>query len=150
MQENTPTLFFEINHLNFVFIVGLYDDTQDLKIIEKIITAKEGMDENKFLNIELIENISPILLIFEVACFTKDLYMSFLDIPWPSSITWIKFLPAFFIMILIFDEFASIEFSKSSFRTDDGLWTTSPAAILLETSVGKILIISGINQLGKL
>ena len=41
MQENTPTLFFEINHLNFVFIVGLYDDTQDLKIIEKIITAKE-------------------------------------------------------------------------------------------------------------
>ena len=57
MQENTPTLFFEINHLNFVFIVGLYDDTQDLKIIEKIITAKEGMDENKFLNIELIENI---------------------------------------------------------------------------------------------
>ena len=57
MQENTPTLFFEINHLNFVFIVGLYDDSQDLKIIEKVITAKEGMDENKFLNIELIENI---------------------------------------------------------------------------------------------
>ena len=54
------------------------------------------------------------------------------------------------MMILIFDEFASIEFSKSSLRTDDGLWTTSPAAILLETSVGKILIISGINQLGKL
>ncbi len=57
MQENTPTLFVEINHLHFVFIVGLYDDSQDLKIIEKIITAKEGMDENKFLNIELIENI---------------------------------------------------------------------------------------------
>ncbi len=56
MQVDTPTLFVEINHLNFVFIAGLYDDSQNFKIIEKVIAEKEGMDESKFINIELIEN----------------------------------------------------------------------------------------------
>tara|TARA_X000001036_G_C20637746_1_gene789838 strand:+ start:485 stop:1675 length:1191 start_codon:yes stop_codon:yes gene_type:complete len=56
MRENTPTLFIEINHTNFIFIAGLYDDNNNFKTIEKIISKKEGIDENKFTNIELINN----------------------------------------------------------------------------------------------
>ena len=56
MRENTPTLFIEINHTNFIFIAGLYDDNHNFKTLEKIISKKEGIVENEFTNIELINN----------------------------------------------------------------------------------------------
>ncbi len=56
MKTDIPTLFVEINHSNLIFIAGLYDDNYNFEIIEKIISKKEGIDKNKFTNIELIEN----------------------------------------------------------------------------------------------
>ena len=40
MKVDTQVFFVEINHSNFVFIAGLYDDSQNFKIIEKIIIKK--------------------------------------------------------------------------------------------------------------
>ena len=55
MQTNTPTLFVEINDLNYIFVVGKYDENQNFKIIEKIITPNEGVEKNKFINIDLAQ-----------------------------------------------------------------------------------------------
>ena len=57
MQTDIPTLFVEINDLNYIFVVGKYDENQNLKIIEKIITPNEGIAENKFINIDLAEKL---------------------------------------------------------------------------------------------
>ena len=57
MQVDTPNLFVEINHSNFIFIAGLYDDSQNFKIIEKIITNKEEVEDNKFINVNQIDNL---------------------------------------------------------------------------------------------
>ena len=57
MQTDIPTLFVEINDLNYIFVVGKYDENQNLKIIEKIITPNEGIVENKFINIDLAEKL---------------------------------------------------------------------------------------------
>ena len=34
MKTDIPILFVEINNLNYVFAAGLYDDSQNLKIID--------------------------------------------------------------------------------------------------------------------
>ena len=52
MQTDKPTLFVEINESNFIFFVGEYDDNQNLIILEKIISPSEGINKNKFVNIE--------------------------------------------------------------------------------------------------
>ena len=57
MQTGIPTLFVEINDLNYIFVVGKYDENQNLKIIEKIITPNEGIAKNKFINIDLAEKL---------------------------------------------------------------------------------------------
>ena len=57
MQTGIPTLFVEINDLNYIFVVGKYDENQNLKIIEKIITPNEGIEKNKFINIDLAEKL---------------------------------------------------------------------------------------------
>ena len=57
MQTGIPTLFIEINDLNYIFVVGKYDENQNLKIIEKIITPNEGIAQNKFINIDLAEKL---------------------------------------------------------------------------------------------
>ena len=57
MQTGIPTLFVEINDLNYIFVVGKYDENQNLKIIEKIITPIEGIEKNKFTNIDLAEKL---------------------------------------------------------------------------------------------
>ena len=57
MQTDIPTLFIEINDLNYIFVVGKYDENQNLKIIEKIITPNEGIEKNKFTNIDLAEKL---------------------------------------------------------------------------------------------
>ena len=57
MQTGVPTLFVEINDLHYIFVVGKYDENQNLKIIEKIITPNEGIEKNKFINIDLAEKL---------------------------------------------------------------------------------------------
>ena len=57
MKTDIPILFVEINNLNYVFAAGLYDDSQNLKIIEKIITPSEGINKNKFTNIDQAQEV---------------------------------------------------------------------------------------------
>ena len=52
MQADIPDLFVEINYSNYIFVVGIYDDSQNFKIIEKIIVPNEGIKNNKFINID--------------------------------------------------------------------------------------------------
>ena len=52
MQTDIPNLFVEINESNYIFVAGVYDDNQNLKIVEKIITSSKGIDKNKFTNID--------------------------------------------------------------------------------------------------
>ena len=54
--------------------------------------------------------------------------------PIPLSDTLINSLPPFSVYTNICVAPASIEFSTSSFTTEDGFSTTSPAAIILYTS----------------
>ena len=60
--------------------------------------------------------------------------------PQPSSVTRMKVAPPFLNSTLIFPAPASSAFSTSSFITDAGLSTTSPAAIMSATSGGSMFI----------
>ena len=52
MEINHPTLFIEINDTNYIFVVGIYDENQNLKVNEKIIAPSAGIDKNKFVSID--------------------------------------------------------------------------------------------------
>ena len=52
MEINRPTLFIEINDTNYIFVVGTYDENQNLEINEKIIAPSTGIDKNKFVSID--------------------------------------------------------------------------------------------------
>lgn len=56
MQTNIPQLFIEINNSNFIFIAAVYDENQNLNILEKIITTNKGINENKFTDINLVQD----------------------------------------------------------------------------------------------
>ena len=66
------------------------------------------------------ENKSEDDLIFDVVCFKKHKQRSFLFIPSPSSLISMSDLPKSFTITLIFLALASIEFSISSFNTEEG------------------------------
>ena len=51
MQENTPTLYVEINESDYIFAVTIYDDVHNFKIVEKNIVPHDGIKNNKFINI---------------------------------------------------------------------------------------------------
>ena len=57
MQVDTSNLFVEINYSKFIFIAGLYDENHNFEIKEKITINNEGFCDNKFTNIDLIEDI---------------------------------------------------------------------------------------------
>ena len=57
MQTDTPNLFIEINYSNYIFVAGIYDDSQNFKIIEKIIASNEGINKNEFTNIDHAKEI---------------------------------------------------------------------------------------------
>jgi len=57
MQTDIPDLFVEINYSNYIFVVGIYDDSQNFKIIEKIIMPNEGINKNKFININQAQEV---------------------------------------------------------------------------------------------
>jgi len=52
MQKNTPSLFFEINDSTYIFVAGIFDDNQKFKIIEKITVPSDGIENNKFIDID--------------------------------------------------------------------------------------------------
>ena len=51
MQTGIPTLFVEINDPNYIFVVGKYDENQNLKIIEKLLHL---MKELKRTNLQIL------------------------------------------------------------------------------------------------
>jgi len=65
MQIDHSTLFIEINDKNYIFVAGIQDENQNLKVIEQIITPSVGIDKNKFISIdqaseEIKKNVSII------------------------------------------------------------------------------------------
>ena len=83
---------------------------------------------------------SPSDMILLVACLSKAIRASLLVIPSPSSTTVMESFPPSLIWMEILPAPASMAFSTSSFTTDDGLSTTSPAAILPASSGAMIRI----------
>ena len=83
-----------------------------------------------------------------VACLWKANGASSLFIPIPLSVTIISRIPASFKSILIFVALASTEFSTNSFTIDTTFSTTSPAAILFDSSsfITLILFIVYLNH----
>jgi cell division protein FtsA len=57
MQKNFPVIFVEINHLNFTFVAGVYDNNQNFKIVEKNVIANEGMGKDKFIDINIAQEV---------------------------------------------------------------------------------------------
>ncbi|RPH01006.1 MAG: hypothetical protein CBD13_002255 [Candidatus Pelagibacter sp. TMED153] len=57
MQTDIPSLFVEINKSNYIFAAVVYDDNQNLKIVEKIVTPIQGINKNKFTSIDETQNI---------------------------------------------------------------------------------------------
>ncbi len=85
-------------------------------------------------------NRSASVSILLVACRSTERKASSLDMPLPLSWIRISFLPPDSTSIRISSAPASREFSTSSLTTEAGRSTTSPAAILLQRSSGRIFI----------
>src|SRR6267143_1919801 len=83
---------------------------------------------------------SDALLILDVPCRASASGTSSADMPAPSSLTRTSLRPPSSSAISIVDAPASIEFSTSSFTTEEGRSTTSPAAIWSATALGRIEI----------
>ena len=84
---------------------------------------------------------SSIFLILLVACLKNDFSTSLEGIPIPLSVILIRLFPPSIISMEILFAPASMEFSISSFTTEEGLSTTSPAAILFIVKSSRMLII---------
>ena len=82
---------------------------------------------------------SSAVAIFDVACLSKQSTASSGFIPLPLSMTWIRVRPESLIITEICSAPASTAFSTSSFTTEAGLCTTSPAAIIFAMFPGSIL-----------
>src|SRR5437879_6500744 len=85
-----------------------------------------------------IESRSSADLSLLVAWRSKASSASSCDMPWPSSITRIMRLPPTSTSTPMVFASASMAFSNSSFTTDAGRSTTSPAAILFATASGNM------------
>ena len=57
MQTDIPNLFIEINYSNYIFVAGIYDESQNFKIIEKIVAPNEGINKNRFTNIDQAKEV---------------------------------------------------------------------------------------------
>lgn len=76
MQTHYPTLFVEITESNYIFVAGIYDENNNLTVLEKVFTQIEGIDKNKFTNIEnAIGTIKKNVELIEkkLDCIFKDL-----------------------------------------------------------------------------
>ncbi|MBD1150624.1 hypothetical protein IDH12_04480 [Pelagibacterales bacterium SAG-MED29] len=52
MEIDHPTLYVEINDTNYIFVANIYDENQNLKVVEKIIAPSAGIDKSKFISID--------------------------------------------------------------------------------------------------
>ena len=52
MDLNSYNLFVEINDLNYIFIVGKFDDNQNFNIFHKTIVSNNEIKENELINVE--------------------------------------------------------------------------------------------------
>ncbi len=52
MHTDIPALFVEINEAHFIFVAGIYDETQNFKIMEKVIAPSKGINKNEIINLE--------------------------------------------------------------------------------------------------
>ena len=57
MKKSFPVIFVEINDLNYTFVAGVYDNNQNLKIIEKKEITNEGMGKNKFTDTNVAQEV---------------------------------------------------------------------------------------------
>ena len=57
MEIYSPTLFIEVNNLDYVFAVGDYDENNNHKIIYKNIVPIQGIENKKIINFDLAFNI---------------------------------------------------------------------------------------------
>ena len=102
--------------------------------------AMEGSASPLKPNVEM-EKRSSFVNILLVAYRSMDRSASSRLRPCPLSETLMNDFPPFTTSMVIRVDPASILFSTSSFTTDAGLWTTSPAAIWLERISGRILTV---------
>ena len=107
----------ELSTTEIIFLIPFLFFDDDIVIFE----TEEILDIASPLKPLLVnENKSEDDLIFDVVCFKKHKQRSFLFIPSPSSLISIRDLPKSFTITLIFLALASIEFSISSFNTEEG------------------------------
>ena len=78
------------------------------------------------------------MAILEVAWRSKHSTASSGDMPLPLSMTWMRVRPASVTVTETSSAPASTAFSMSSFTTEAGRWTTSPAAIMSAMFLGSI------------
>ena len=52
MKIDSPTLFVEINHSNYIFTAGKFDENQNIEVIEKTIVPNNDIIKNKFIDID--------------------------------------------------------------------------------------------------
>ena len=83
---------------------------------------------------------SAAVFILLVECRKNATLTSSLWIPHPLSVTLISVMPPSFISTVMALAPASMAFSTNSFTTDEGLSTTSPAAILFIVLLSRMLI----------
>ena len=57
MKEDSLILFTEINRSNYIFTVGKYDINHNFELLEKIVSPIDGINENKFTNIDLATEV---------------------------------------------------------------------------------------------
>ena len=56
MQISNPTLYVEINNLEFNFFVSSYDENENLKINYKLNILSIGLDGNRIFDLEKVYN----------------------------------------------------------------------------------------------
>ena len=65
MINDEPILLVELNKDNLIFVAGKYDEEQNFKIVEKLISVNDGIGNHKFSSLEKVtdsvkKNISKI------------------------------------------------------------------------------------------
>jgi len=121
---------------NSSFVRKIEVETETLDMVKEAIEAKASPLKPK----EYRSYKSSIFFILLVACLKNDLSTSLDKIPLPLSVILICFFPPSTMSITICVAPASMEFSINSLVTEEGLSTTSPAAILFIVKSSNIFI----------
>ena len=52
MNTDEFILFIEINDENYIFVAGICDESENFKVVEKIISPNTGIEKNKFTSLD--------------------------------------------------------------------------------------------------